>query len=365
MAQEPAWKGFRPFIVDRKVAESDIVTSFYLKPEDGDHLPPFRPGQFVNIKLDVPGQNTPILRSYTLSNSPANNDHYRLSIKRESPPTKAPHVPPGTSSNYLHDYVNMGSSILLAPPSGDFVLRPEAKGAVVFLAGGIGCTPLISMLTSIADTNSTRDVWFIHGSRNSREHAFGKHARLLANKNKNINVHIRYSKPGSGCRLGSDFDSSGHVDINLLQTLLPGTEPQFFLCGSIPFMRSLYQGLISWGVDPFQINYEFFGPATNLLEENTLSERVPTNTADSFEVIFQRSGKKANWSSASGSILELAEATNVNPDFICRSGMCQTCLSRVITGTYTYFKEGVIAPENTNDILICSSHPTSDIVLDI
>ena len=153
--------------------------------------------------------------------------------------------------------------------------------------------------------------------------------------------------------------------MRLIRTLIPGPEPQFVLCGSIPFMRSLYQGLIEWGVDPFQINYEFFGQASNLLEESSTPQTTIDNTLEHFEVVFQRSGVTANWSTTTGSILDLAEANHIKPDFICRSGMCQTCLSRVVHGTFAYFNESVIPPEGANDILICSAHPTSDIVLDI
>ena len=365
MVQTPARRGFRPFIVIQKVVESNLVTSFYLKPKGGGELPTFRPGQSVNIKLNIPDQLIPTLRSYTLSNSPSHSDYYRLSIKRELPPVNAPGAPPGTSSNFMHDHVKEGSEVLLSAPTGEFVLRPEGKGPVVFLAGGIGCTPLISMLTAVADTRSTRKVWFIHGDRNSYENAFGKQLIKLAAAHKNIHVHIRYSRPEANCRLGHDYHSAGHVDMELIRTLIPGPEPQFFLCGGTPFMRSLYQGLIAWGVDPFQINYEFFGQASNLLEESSTSQTTIKNVVEHFEVTFQRSGVKANWSTTTGSILDLAEANDINPDFICRSGMCQTCLRRVVQGTFAYFNEGVIPPKGADDILICSAHPTSDMVLDI
>ena len=365
MLQTTAWKDFRPFTVFKKVAESCSVKSFYLRPKGGGELPTFRPGQYVNIKLNIPDQLIPTLRSYTLSNNPTNTDYYRLSIKRELPPVEAPGAPPGSSSNFMHDHVKEGSEVLLSAPTGQFVLRPEGKGPVVFLAGGIGCTPLISMLTAVADTKSTRKAWFIHGDRNSSEIAFSNQLVKLAAEHKNIHVHIRYSRPEASCRFGHDYQSAGHVDMRLIRTLIPGPEPQFFLCGSLPFMRSLYQGLIKWGVDPFQINYEFFGQATNLLEENSTSQTTIENTVEHFEVVFQRSGVTANWSTTTGSILDLAEANHIKPDFICRSGTCQTCLSRVVHGTFAYFNESVIPPDGPNDILICSAHPTSDIVLDI
>ena len=365
MSQPPAWKGYRAFIVTSKVAESETVVSFYLHPEDGGALPTFRPGQSIGIKLEVPDQVAPIMRSYTLSNSPANDSHYRLSIKREPAPFDKPDVPPGASSNFMHDHVYKGSMVQLRAPGGDFVLRPEGKGPVVLLAGGIGCTPLISMLGAMADAGPARDVWFIHGVRNGREHAFGEYVRKLSDAHHNIRSHIRYSRPDESDQAGQDFDSTGHVDMKLLKDFLPGSTPQFFLCGGTSFMRSLYQGLTKWGVDPFQINYEFFGPASELTNESSTAKRAEADSSETFEVTFKRCGVSATWSPAAGSILELAEANNINPDFICREGMCQTCLSQVIEGSFDYLNDGVVPPDDDNSILICSSRPTSDLVLDM
>ena len=159
MSQQPAWEGYRPFVVVRKVPESATVTSFYLEPQDGAALAPFKAGQFIGLKIDVPGQFVPVMRSYTLSDSPACTDHYRLSIKREPAPADNPDAPAGAASNFMHDHVEEGTVLQLRAPGGQFVLRPEGKGPVVLLAGGIGCTPLISMLNAVADAGSTRDIW--------------------------------------------------------------------------------------------------------------------------------------------------------------------------------------------------------------
>ena len=358
MSQTPAWEGYRRFTVTRKVPESATVTSFYLVPEDGSELASYRPGQHIGIKLDVPGQFIPVMRSYTLSDSPAERGHYRLSIKREPAPTDDPGQSPGVSSNFMHDHVAEGSTVELSAPGGDFVLRPEGKEPVVLLSGGVGCTPMISMLAAINDVGAARDVWFIHGVKNGVEHAFGDFVRSLATERPNIHAHIRYSQPGADDVLGRDFDSTGHVDMDLLRQLLPGPTPQFYLCGATPFMTSLYQGLTEWGVDPFQINYEFFGQASDLTGKAGLDD------GESHQVTFRRSGVTVKWTPAVGSLLELAETHGISPDFVCRAGNCHTCVQHVVEGAFSYLHEAIIPPMDDSDVLICSAKPDSDLVLD-
>ncbi len=169
MVTEPGWEGCRTFLVDRREAESETVTSFYLVPEDGGVLPTYRPGQSLGFVLDVPDRMTPVIRNYTISDSPKDACHYRLSIKREPAPADQPDLPPGISSNYFHDHVQVGTKLQVRVPSGQFALRPRGKGPVLLLSGGVGCTPMIAMLNAIVDAGSTRNVWFVHGVPNRRE----------------------------------------------------------------------------------------------------------------------------------------------------------------------------------------------------
>jgi ferredoxin-NADP reductase len=364
MTETPAWDGYRAFVVTEKVAESETVASFYLKPEDGGALPAFRPGQYIGVKLDVPGEIVPVMRSYTLSDSPARLDHYRLSIKREPAPAEAADAPPGAASNFMHDHVEVGSVLQLRAPGGDFVLRAEGKGPVVLLAGGIGCTPVLSMLTAVADSGSARDVWFVQGVRNGAEHAFGEHVRALAAAHPNIHVHVRYSRPGPADVEGRDYDSVGHIDVELLRRLGIGTGPQFYMCGSTPFMQALYKGLIDWGVDAFQINYEFFGAACDLFGRDQPKPQAE-DTGESHQVTFKASGVTVTWTPASGSILDLAEASGVKAASSCRSGICHTCLARVVEGGFAYTHDEIIPPAGDDELLICSARPTGDLVLDV
>src|SRR5690606_10214187 len=104
------------------------------------------------------------------------------------------------------------------------------------------------MLNAIIDSGSNREVWFIHGARNSKEHAMGDHIRKLARQNDNVHVHVVYSQPLRDDVKGKDFDSKGYVDIELLKKILPGNEAEFYLCGPPPFMKSLFDGLLGWEV---------------------------------------------------------------------------------------------------------------------
>lgn len=363
--------GDRILVVDKRVRESDTITSFYLVAEDGAPLAPFRPGQFLPLSLDIPDRPKPVIRTYTLSNAPGGRGrHYRLSIKREPAPAHPPDAPPGLSSNYFHDRVEPGTRLRTRAPRGDFHLDPGAETAVVLLSGGVGLTPMISMLDAIVDAGVGRPVWFIHGARNGNEHAMGEHVRRMARENANVNVHISYSRPASGDVPGRDYDREGRIDAGLLGELLSGNDFEFYLCGPTPFMKSVYGDLRDRGVPETRIHHEFFGPATALREDEEPAAAEPgpaaalDGAADGPEVTFLRSGVTAVWDPALGSLLDLAEAHGISPDFSCRSGICHTCLCTIFDGAVDYTAEPMDDPGEGN-VLICCSTPKGNVVLDV
>jgi MOSC domain-containing protein YiiM len=160
---ERAWKGFRNFIVDRKVPESETITSFYLVPEDKEPLPVYLPGQFLTFRLSIPGQPKPVIRTYSLSECPCHAEYYRVTIKREPPPDDPAII---SGSNYFHNLVEPGTRLQVAASRGDFFLNPQEETPVVLLSGGVGLTPMISMLNAIVDSGKNRPTWFVHGTRN-------------------------------------------------------------------------------------------------------------------------------------------------------------------------------------------------------
>ena len=376
------WDGYRTFCVERKEPESRTVTSFYLTAKDGRPLAPYKPGQFLGFKLDVPGHEKPVLRTYTISDGSGGATHYRLSIKREPPPPDQPDAPPGVSANSFHAHVEAGSELQVRAPSGDFFLLEDGavdgdggdSGPVVLLSGGVGLTPMVSMLNHIVSNGAKRPVWFVHGVRNGDEHAFGAHVRGLAETHANVHAHIAYLEPGPGDVEGRDYDSAGVITMELLQSLVPGKDGDFYLCGPPPFMKALFNGLLDWGVAEGRIYYEFFGPAT-VLKESGAGDKAdrksastvpgPGAAADGPVVTFKRSGVTVNWDPEIETILELAEANGVTPDFSCRAGVCHTCMCALIEGEIEYVNDDAFLPDEEGQILICSSKPKTDITVDV
>ncbi len=264
LVPEPSgWQGYRNFLVDRKVPESETITSFYLKPEDGCRLPPYKPGQFLTYRFDIPDHATPVTRTYTLSDC-ARPDRYRLTVKREPAPRDQPDLPPGLGSNYLHDSVEVESVLCAREPRGEFWLDPKDDRPVVLLSGGVGLTPMIAMLNAIVQAGSSRPTWFIHATRNGREHALGDHVRRLAAEHDNVHAYVCYDEPDPEDAQGRDYDAPGRVTLELLQELLPDNDFDFYICGPTPFMRAHFNSLLDWDVPVGHTHYEFFGPESDL-----------------------------------------------------------------------------------------------------
>ncbi|MDJ0871612.1 MAG: MOSC domain-containing protein [Gammaproteobacteria bacterium] len=360
--------GFRTFLVQRKEAESETITSFYLRPKDDEPLAPFLPGQFLTFDLTIPGQSESLIRTYSLSDSP-DRDYYRVSIKREPPPTDRPELPPGLSSAYFHDQVDVGTALQVGAPRGRFHLDVDSDRAVVLLSAGVGLTPLLCMMSTIVRSGSRRRVWFIHGARNGREHAFGPHVQRMARENDNVTAHVRFSRPENDDIPGEDYQSRGHVDIELLKQLLNFDDYEFYLCGPPPFLKSLYCGLVSTGVAESRIHYEFFGPASVLTEEAEAHGQAPVRAAreelsGGSEVAFARSGLTTTWDPECETLLDLAEHQGLSPDYSCRSGICRTCMCRLVEGEVEYLQEPLNQPE-PGCVLICVSRPKTNVVIDV
>jgi MOSC domain-containing protein YiiM/ferredoxin-NADP reductase/predicted pyridoxine 5'-phosphate oxidase superfamily flavin-nucleotide-binding protein len=360
--------GFRTMIVDRKVPESRSITSFYLVPKDGDPICDFLPGQFLTFELNVPNYDKPVLRTYTISDAPG-LDYYRVTIKREPSPADQADVPPGLSSNYFHDQVEVGTRLSVGAPRGKFHLNPSSERAVVLLSSGVGLTPMISMMNAIVASGSARPVWFIHGARNGDEHAMGAYVRRITDERDNVHVHICYSQPNANDREGVEFDSKGRVNIDLLKQLLPFDDFDFYLCGPPPFMRSLYCGLLSVGMSEERIHYEFFGPGSILHNDSSPIGQEDVQPAETeitggLQVEFSRSGKSVTWDPKYETILELAEQHGLDPDYSCRSGICHTCKCAILEGKVDYIEEPLNDPGEGN-VLICCARPKTNLVIDV
>ncbi|KAB8332738.1 2Fe-2S iron-sulfur cluster binding domain-containing protein [Scytonema tolypothrichoides VB-61278] len=355
------WKDWRNFVVVRKVKESEEITSFYLQPEDKGEIPNFQPGQFLTIKLDIPGQNKPVIRTYSLSDYSDLSEYYRLSIKREPTP-KGLDVPPGVASNFMHDRIQEGSIIPAKPPNGKFVLDLKKSIPAVLISNGVGITPMMSMAKAVTRLNPNRPIWFVHGARDGRFHAFREEVTGLAQQNSNLNVHFRYSRPTPEDE--GHYHSVGYVDAALIKQLV-GQEAEYFLCGSPSFMQSIMQGLKESGVPDSRIFFEAFGKPMKVVSENQPPAASIGEEVQEAEIVFAKSGQTLTWKQGDGSILEFAEANDINPPYSCRAGICGTCMCKINAGEVAYQEEPTAAIDQ-GSVLICISQPgSSRVVLDI
>lgn len=259
--QEGGWAGFRPFRVERKVRESDVVTSFYLVPEDGKPLAKFESGQYVSVKLEIPGNEYTQIRQYSLSDAPG-KPYYRISVKREE---AAADLPAGAVSVHLHQEVEEGTILMLSAPAGDFTLDlKDAHRPIVLISGGVGLTPMISMLNHLAESDPTRQVTFIHAAQNGDVHAMRTHVEKLASMHSQISYHWCYSAPTESDKANQQFHQAGFIDSAWLSQVVPTKEASYYFCGPVPFMRTINRILTEWNIPESDIHYEFFGPAGQL-----------------------------------------------------------------------------------------------------
>jgi ferredoxin-NADP reductase/MOSC domain-containing protein YiiM/ferredoxin len=358
-APPPMWRGFRSLRVAAVQRESVDVFSFVL--ESGDHgpLPAPLPGQFLVLKLEPDKGSDPILRSYSMSGPPGTGT-YRISVKRAA----------GAGSRYLHDRIRAGDLLQVSAPRGSFTLAP-GDGPVVLLSGGIGATPVLSMLHSLADgaANSMREVWWCYGTQNGTQHPFAAEARALLGRLPRSHSIVAYSKPEDGDHSGKDYEVSGRLNLSSLQQLQVPKEADFYLCGPPAFLGAFTAGLRSWGVPGSCIHSEVFGAESSITPGIASTPSVsPHPPAESVgtgpKVSFTRNGLTVPWDSRYGSLLEFAEACDIPVRWACRMGVCHTCESGLIDGMISYAPEPLDRPAEGN-VLICCSTPATPIELDL
>jgi ferredoxin-NADP reductase/MOSC domain-containing protein YiiM/ferredoxin len=354
----PAWPGFRRLTVTAITRESDSVISVRLEDPKITPLPAARPGQYLTLRVSPDEQQRSVLRNYSLSGPPGAG-HYRITVKREQG---------GAASGYLHTRLAVGDELDIAAPRGTFILdRTDAP--VLLISVGIGATPVLAMLQALAEGNSDREIWWLHGARNSRDHSFAAEARVLLASLPNVRTHVCYSRPGPDDLQGRDFDGTGHLTPSLLADLEPPRDAEAYLCGPTPFMEGISAGLAAMGIDAARIHTEPFGPAPGLTPgiaaTPARTPHPPAGQAGNGPTVeFARSDLAVPWSSDYASLLELAEACDVPVSWSCRTGVCHNCETTLIAGKVEYAPDPVEPPAE-GSALICCSQPRDDIVLDL
>ena len=368
--------GFRPLKVIGKVRESSTITSFHLEPAEPGGWRAFEAGQFLVFKFPADNERGHVLRTYSVSCAPGHPGRYRISVKRETAPQ--PGLPDGLGSCHLHDQVAVGDVLMADGPRGDFYLDRLSERPVVLLSGGVGLTPMVSMLHALAEQSDRRTV-FIHACDNGDVHALGDEVCALAASRSGIEAHVVYRFPTDADRAAKRHQAEGVITRELLQRLLPLDDYEFYLCGPPPFMQAVFRLVRSLGVPKERIAYEFFGPATVLEPDATLAKPAPqpaaaqtpgapagaTAAADgAITVTFRKSGRSAPWVDGAESLLSFAESHGLAPEFSCRAGVCGTCKTGLVEGEVSYFEDPLDDP-GAGQVLICCARPKGNLVLDL
>lgn len=245
------WTGWRPFVVRRKVRESEEITSFYLYPADGGAVSDFKPGQYISLRLFLRELNLQQPRQYSLSSAP-NGTYYRISVKREA----GSQHPDGMISNRLHDAVEPGDVVDLSAPSGNFTLQAETDKPQVFISGGVGQTPLLAMLESLLRSDAASPITWVHGCRNEQVHAFKADLKAISEQVAHVEKHFFYD---SAEKLSAN-EYLGWVSLDQLPDGALHPDANYYICGPGLFIRQHYRFLVDCGIAESNIHFEEFGP---------------------------------------------------------------------------------------------------------
>ena len=361
VAIPPAWSGWRPFRISARGFEDESRSqcSFALQPVDGLPLAPFRPGQFLTFL--IPGaaaDAASLLRCYSLSDRPR-PDHYRITVKRMLAPQNRPDVPPGIGSAWFHDSIEIGDIVQVRAPAGQFVIDEDSGVPAVFIAGGIGITPMLSMILWCLDTQPGRTLRLYYGIRNAAEYAFRPLLEDLVLQHPNFHLTTVFSGPWPETPAAGPTPPPAFIDVDLLRQTLPAGRHRFHICGPAAMMEALVPALSDWGVLAADIHFEAFGPASV-----RSPSAAPVARLDApLSIRFRASGRTIDWTGDDASLLDLAERSGIVIEAGCRAGSCGSCETRLLSGTVDYPKTPDFAV-SVGHCLLCVATPATAIELE-
>ncbi|WP_248295121.1 pyridoxamine 5'-phosphate oxidase family protein [Paraburkholderia sp. UYCP14C] len=345
-------QAWRPFRIRKIVDESLVIRSFHLEPADGLGTIPHLAGQHLPIRVTRATGEAPLIRTYTLSVAPSDG-FYRISVKRD-----------GAVSRHLHDALREGDLIEARAPAGNFTIDALERRPAVLLAGGIGVTPMLAMLRHLVyegvRKRRVRPTWFYYSARSVAERAFDTEIAQLVEKARGAVKVTRLLTDVEGAVERQDYDVVGRLDVDVLRATLPFDDFDFYLCGPSGFTQGLYDGLRALSISDKRVHAESFGPAglKRSLDRCTEVENAHAPAQGEVPVMFVASGKEARWTPDDGSLLELAEARGLTPEYGCRAGVCGACRARIIEGAVAY-REPPSLDVAENEALICCAVPAA------
>lgn len=336
------WQAWR---VQRVEQESRDIRSFYLEPPS-DSSVAFAPGQHIPVQVQIDGEAA-MIRTYSLSSAPSDG-YLRISVKAQGP-----------ASRHLHERVKPGDVLDVRSPMGSFTLDEQSTRPLVLIGAGVGITPLLAMLREQLSKGQARRIHLFHGARSLADLPFGQElASLRQQAGGLLHVHRALSQPEDHAVAGQDYEFAGRLGIEQVKATLALDDYDFYLCGPGSFTQDLYEGLRTVHVPDARIHAEAFGPSTlrRHTDAGQPTLQQPPAASEPVPVYFAASAKEARWAPGSGTLLELAEARGLAPEFSCRGGSCGTCKTRLVSGQVHYPNPPAELPE-AGSVLICCAVP--------
>jgi ferredoxin-NADP reductase/MOSC domain-containing protein YiiM/ferredoxin len=352
----PAWPGFRKLRVTRVVRETGQVSSIYLAAADGTTLPTAQAGQYLTLRISGAGQPAPV-RSYSLSSAAAGGT-YRISIKQE---------PHGVASSYLSRDLRPGAVLDVAAPRGDFILD-QGTGPVLLVSAGIGVTPVLSMLQQLAASKSERVIWWLYGARGPREHPFAAEVHDLLATLPRASERVFYSAATPAERRAAHA-AEGRLTKEALAGLHILPDAAAYVCGPASFMAGMRDALTAIGLGQGAIHTELFAALPPVSpgitgQAGRAPHQPPGPPGKGPLVTFARSGISTPFGDDWRSVLDLADACDVPTRWSCRTGVCHTCVTPLLSGDIAYTPDPLELPAD-GQVLICCARPATDVVLDM
>jgi ferredoxin-NADP reductase/MOSC domain-containing protein YiiM/ferredoxin len=354
-----SWTGLKTLRVESISPESADVVSIRLRAEGFHATAAPQPGQFLTLRVRPDSASAPLLRTYSLSGPPSASD-YRISVKRE---------PHGVASGYLHTGLRVGDAVEAGAPRGTFVLQPGTR-PVVLISAGVGATPVLAMLHALALQPAPRPVWWLHAARDSSRHPFRAEVASLLAELPDPHRVICYSRPMPDDRSGDDYDVEGHLTAAVMDERQVPFDADFYMCGPERFMHDIGAALTARGAAPNRVRTEIFGADAAITPGVVKSAAKPPphppagDLGTGPSVSFSRSNLAVPWDPEFRSVLEFAEACDVPVRWSCRTGVCHTCVTGLVSGEVRYDPEP-LEPPDPGDVLICCCRPSSELVLDL
>ncbi len=345
---EPVEKWSGHLKVCRIFDEARDVKTFRLAAQDHVSLPfTYFPGQFLTLSAEIDGKV--VRRSYTIASSPTQNHYAAITVKREEH---------GVFSRFLHDRVQEGDTLEVSAPNGKLTFTGEEHDSIVLIAGGVGITPMMSVIRYLTDIGWHREIFLLFSCRTTSDFMFREELEQLQQRHANLNVYASMTRNDGAIWMGL----KGRFTKEIIEHLVPGlAKRRVHLCGPPPMMAAVSEMLTAVGVDSGQIHTEAFGPPAKRGRPNRPKPAAP----ETFQVTFKRSSKQGT-PALEETVLDLADELGVEIDNSCRTGQCGLCKVKLLAGSVTMPVEDALTAAEKQDgvILACQARPDSDVEVD-